>query len=107
MNWKRRVAAALLALGAVAGDAWAVVGRPMTPVSYAGVARRTTRRTTGMPAYPGAAVAGVAVAGAAVVAGATVASLPAGCNYSGTVYHCGSAAYRPVYDGPEVVYVAQ
>jgi hypothetical protein len=27
-------------------DAHAVVGRPLTPVSYAGVARRTSRRTT-------------------------------------------------------------
>jgi len=32
-------------------DAHAIVGRPLTPVSYAGVARRTTRRA----AYTGAA----------------------------------------------------
>jgi hypothetical protein len=37
----------------------AVIGRPLTPMSYAGVARRTTRR-----AYYGAA-AGAAAAGAA------------------------------------------
>lgn len=29
----------------------AVVGRPLTPVSYAGVARRTTRRAVGAGAY--------------------------------------------------------
>lgn len=33
------------------GTAHAIVGRPLTPVSYAGVARRTTRRA----AYAGAA----------------------------------------------------
>lgn len=43
------------------------VGRPLTPMSYAGVARRTTRR-----AYYGAAAAG------AVAAGAYVATRP-GC----------------------------
>jgi len=37
------------------------VGRPLTPMSYAGVARRTTRRA----AYVGAATAGAAAAGAA------------------------------------------
>ncbi|GMG83995.1 hypothetical protein LNKW23_32090 [Paralimibaculum aggregatum] len=31
--------------GAIAPEAHAVVGRPLTPVSYAGVARRTSRRT--------------------------------------------------------------
>ena len=40
----------LLTLGAE--DALAVVGRPLTPMSYAGVARRTTRRAV----YAGAAV---------------------------------------------------
>ena len=34
-----------------AGDAHAIIGRPLTPFSYAGVARRTTRRA----AYAGAA----------------------------------------------------
>lgn len=29
----------------IAPEAHAVVGRPLTPVSYAGVARRTSRRT--------------------------------------------------------------
>src|SRR5262249_50556060 len=46
--------------------AHAIIGRPLTPMSYAGVARRTARRT----AYAGAAY------GAAV---APVTALPAGC----------------------------
>jgi hypothetical protein len=39
------------------------IGRPLTPMSYAGVARRTTRRAAYVGA--GAAAAGVAAAGAA------------------------------------------
>jgi hypothetical protein len=35
---------ASLGLAVVAQDALAVVGMPLTPVSYAGVARRTVRR---------------------------------------------------------------
>jgi hypothetical protein len=45
------------------------IGRPLTPMSYAGVARRTTRRAV----YGTAAVA----AGAAVATGAYVATRPA------------------------------
>ena len=48
----------------VISQADARVGRPMTPVSYAGVARRTTRR---------------AVVGGAAVGGAYVAAPGVGC----------------------------
>jgi len=48
-------------------QAQAVIGRPLTPLSYAGVARRTTRRA----AYAGAAV-GAAAAAPVVVAPACV-----------------------------------
>lgn len=44
--------------GNLIGDAQAVVGRPATPVSYAGVARRTTVRV----ATPGVGAPGVGVA---------------------------------------------
>lgn len=50
------------------GQANAVIGRPLTPVSYAGVARRTTRR---------AVAAGAVVGGAVVVAPAPVIVAPA------------------------------
>jgi hypothetical protein len=40
------------------GRAEARVGRPLTPMSYAGVARRTTRRTAAYGAAAGAAAAG-------------------------------------------------
>ena len=39
----------------VFSEAHARVGRPLTPMSYAGVARRTTRRTVAVGAAAGAA----------------------------------------------------
>lgn len=44
-----------LAEGAFVSEAQARVGRPLTPMSYAGVARRTTRRTVAVGAAAGAA----------------------------------------------------
>ena len=49
----------------------AVIGRPLTPMSYAGVARRTTRRPYGAGVYGGA------VYGAPVVVVAPVVVAPA------------------------------
>src|SRR5262245_33893867 len=78
--------------------AWAVIGRPLTPLSYAGVARRTTRRTV---------YAGAAVAGTAAVAAASIATLPAGCvnAYSGglTYHNCSGTYYQESFNGPDVV----
>jgi hypothetical protein len=60
-------------------QAQAVIGRPLTPVSYAGVARRTTRR---------------AIYATSVYA----ATLPAGCTtvvIEGTALHrCGATYYQ-------------
>jgi hypothetical protein len=48
---------AWLGLGTFVGEAHAIIGMPLTPMSYAGVARRTTRRAayvgmaTGSPYY--------------------------------------------------------
>jgi hypothetical protein len=46
MHRQRKLSWVVLALLGciVAGEAQAVVGMPLTPVSYAGVARRTVRR---------------------------------------------------------------
>jgi hypothetical protein len=70
------------------GDAEARVGRPATPVSGAGVARRTTRRVIRRGAY--------------------VAAVPAGCVY-GTyygykLYYCGGVYYQSSGGGFVVVY---
>ncbi len=61
-------------------EAEARVGRPATPVSVAGTARRTTRRVVRRTGY-------------------TVAALPAGCfygnYYGGMYYRCGGSYYEP------------
>ena len=44
--------------GSLVSQAEARVGRPATPMSYAGVARRTTRRSVAYGAAAGAAAAG-------------------------------------------------
>ena len=49
---------ASLLSGSFISQAEARVGRPATPMSYAGVARRTTRRSVAYGAAAGAAVAG-------------------------------------------------
>jgi hypothetical protein len=54
-------------------QAEARVGRPLTPMSYAGVARRTTRRTVAV----GAATAGAVAVGTAAVVAAPVVVTPA------------------------------
>ena len=76
--------------GVFVGDAQARVGRPMTPVSVAGAARRTTRRSIRRSTI-------------------YVASLPKGCsqvNIDGTVVQqCGSTYYQPHQGQYVVVYV--
>jgi hypothetical protein len=63
------------------GSAEAVIGRPLTPLSYAGVARRTTRR-------------------AIYATSVYVATLPRGCTtivVEGVALHqCGVTYYQPV-----------
>lgn len=45
--------------GSLISQAHAIIGRPLTPLSYAGVARRTTRRAVAVGAAAGAAAATV------------------------------------------------
>jgi len=72
----------------------AVVGRPLTPGSLAGVSRRTARRTARRTSYR---------------VGTSVYALPGGCTTVVTAdvtYHnCGGVYYRPQYHGSDVVYV--
>ena len=60
-------------------EAHAVVGRPLTPVSVAGVARRTTRRVVATTTY--------------------VATLPPACTVvvieGATLHQCGATYYQP------------
>jgi hypothetical protein len=74
----------------------AVIGRPLTPLSYAGVARRTTYRAAAYGSYYGAASAARAATNATVVyppATVVYAPIPEGCvkiiDSRGTVtYRC-------------------
>jgi hypothetical protein len=69
-------------------DASARVGRPLTPVSAAGVARRTTRRV--------------------IRRGAFIATIPAGCPYGAYygyhLYYCGGTYYQKSGSGYVIVY---
>jgi hypothetical protein len=81
--------------------AHAVIGRPFTPVSVAGVARRSARRSAyyggGAPGYRGGIYNGAAVG--------MVAGIPPSCGpYMNGTYTCGSTHYRPYYSGTTVVY---
>ncbi len=67
------------ALALLGAPAFARIGHPLTPLSYAGVARRTTRR---------------AVRRTAIV----MSTLPGGCHYGnyygGYYYNCGGVYYQ-------------
>lgn len=102
-------------------SASAVIGAPLTPASYAGVARRTTRRVV----YTEAAVASSAAAAsaahastpppapppapAALPVGTIVSALPANCEAAtigGVAYsYCGGVYYRAGFQGNNVVYI--
>jgi hypothetical protein len=111
-------------------EAHAVVGAPLTPVSAAGVARRTTRRvvvaetsaTQAATAQQQSATAQQQSATAqqqaapsrppgAPAAGAVVTALPAGCKpetQNGVEYqNCGGVYYRAAFQGNNLVYVVQ
>lgn len=78
----------------VMNTAEAVIGRPASPTSVAGVKRRTRRRTARR-----------------VAVGTRVYTLPSGCitvvKRGVTYHHCGGVYYRPYYQGNTVVYVVE
>ena len=102
------------------GEAHAVVGAPLTPMSGAGVARRTAVRTTAAvsssaaassaaakPPAPAPAPAPAPSAGAPPAVGAVVASLPGGCvsaPVGGVEYQlCNGVYYRAAFQGNNLV----
>jgi hypothetical protein len=106
-------------LPAVASQAQAVVGRPLTPVSVAGVARRTTRRTVAATSasqqqqaqqqQTQQQEAPQQQAATALPKGTVVSALPAGCT-SMTVdgvnlFNCGGTMYQPKFQSNQLVYV--
>jgi hypothetical protein len=113
-------------------NAEAIIGMPFTPVSAAGVARRTTRRVvaTGAAVATTAAVAASAPkppppppsttvvvvapppappAPSAVPIGTVVQALPAGCKSVGvggvSYSDCGGVFYKAAFQGNNLVYV--
>ena len=113
-------------IGLVA-EARAIVGAPLTPLSYAGVARRTAYRTTVAATSAAAATTAAAQQSAAAAKAAAppppppaagplpvgmgVTKLPAGCvsaPISGVEYYlCGGNYYRASFQGNNLVYVVQ
>lgn len=107
-------------------DAHALIGAPLTPMSYAGVARRTTRRVVATEATVATAATASAAAAAAqpkpppppppqaagpVAVGTVVPKLPPGCVATpiGGVeyYNCAPGVYyRAAFQGNNLVYVA-
>ncbi len=109
-------------------NAEAIIGLPFTPLSVAGVARRTTRRVVATEAAvatteavaaaskppPSTTVVVVppspaAPASSGVPIGTVVQALPAGCKsvvVSGVTYSdCGGTFYKPAFQGNNLVYV--
>jgi len=99
-------------------QAQAIIGRPASPVSYAGVARRTTYRaaTTTAVVATSAAVATTAPAASApkpttttLAVGTAVTTLPVGCVPAtvGTAQYqkCGNVYYQAAYQGNNLVYI--
>lgn len=99
-------------------DAEAIVGRPLTPVSVGGVARRTTRRAvvysssaSASAAQQQAAAAEQQAAANRLPAGTVVTALPSGCqstNVDGvSLFNCGGVMYKPTFQSNNLVYVVQ
>jgi hypothetical protein len=108
-------------------DANAIVGAPLTPMSYAGVARRTTRRVVAVEASAATAAEASASAAAAaqpkppppppavpagpVPIGTVIQSLPPGCVATAIggveYYNCAPGVYyRTAFQGNNLVYVS-
>jgi hypothetical protein len=110
-------------------EAQAIIGMPFTPVSAAGVARRTTRRVVATEAAVATTTAATATAAAAASApepaalppaaapavsavpiGTVVQALPAGCSsvaVGGVNYSdCGGVFYKAAFQGNSLVYVS-
>lgn len=97
----------------------AIVGAPLTPVSVAGVARRTAVRSASAAEHQKAAAAqqqqqAAAAAQAQAAAsrlpvGTTVSALPSGCTSvhvsDADYFNCGGTLYKPAYQSNNLVYV--
>lgn len=114
---------------AFVSEAEAIIGAPFTPLSYAGVARRTTRRaiyaasseayateaaapktsTTPPPSTATSAPPPPSPQYSAVPTGTIVTSLPKGCQTvdvdGANYYDCAGTFYKAAFQGNNLVYV--
>ena len=99
-------------------DAEAIVGRPLTPVSVGGVARRTTRRAvvysssaSAEASQQQAAAAQQQAAASRLPAGTVVTALPSGCESTTvdgvSLFNCGGVMYQPSFQSNNLVYVVK
>jgi len=124
LSWNGAALALVIAVNVTGGaglvrDAEAVVGVPLSPVSVAGVARRTAVRTTAAVSASSqqaaaasqqqAAAAQAQAAAAKLPVGTVVSALPQGCTsaqISGASYfNCGGTYYKPSFQSNNVVYI--
>lgn len=103
----------------IVSEAEAVVGAPLTPVSVAGVARRSTRRavvatsaaTTAQPAPAAPAPAPALAPASALAPGTVVSALPSGCVSTVVdgvnLFSCGTTFYQPMFQSNNLVYVVK
>ncbi|MCE5232534.1 MAG: hypothetical protein ABFC67_10150 [Mizugakiibacter sp.] len=94
----------------IISSAHAVVGRPLTPVSYAGVARRTTRRAVAATStHTTTVIVSTPPSTTVVAVGTVVYVLPKDCARTkiggDSYYHCGATYYHATYQGNDLVYV--
>ena len=100
------------------GEAGAVIGRPATPVSAAGVARRTTRRAVYATSASTASAQQqqqqqqqAAASASRLPAGTVVTALPSGCESTTvegvSLFNCGGVMYQPTFQSNNLVYVVK
>lgn len=97
----------------LASQAHAVVGRPLTPVSVAGVARRSTRRavyaTNESQKQQAQQQQQAQQAASALPKGTVVSALPANCSSTtvdgASLFNCGGTMYQPKFQSNQLVYV--
>ena len=111
-------------LPTMAPAAQALIGRPLTPVSYAGVARRTTRRVVYTESAAAASASAAqqqqaapapqpqpAPSSGALPAGTVVSALPSGCTSTVVngvnLFNCGGVMYQPSFQGNNLVYIVK
>jgi hypothetical protein len=99
-------------LPVLANSAHAVFGRPLSPVSVAGVARRSTRRSVAASSSSQQqAQQPQPAAASALPTGTVVSALPSGCSSMDvqgvSMFNCAGVMYQPTFQSNNLVYVVK